>query len=314
MFNNTTSSSQERLPLLCDSKDDQCKHQSFYYNVGFSTSVIITVLSAVAVAENALILAAIWKKTFVRKPFHIFLSALAFTDLCTGLIAQPCYAAATFIRLTGNEKPKLVSTIRTIGETSAIFFITITILLITLMSIERWLYMSRRSLVTSRRGYLAVTILLLIPIPVIVFRVLANDSLSYGYIMSIVIMTITLFCYLTTSFAYFKVFRIIRHHQQQVQASETCQNFGQSAIDLAKYKKSVASMLYILLLFSFCFLPYIVYSGVYVTITYRLEFYVIDRVSLVILFLSSTLNPCLYLWRMNDIRIGVKQLFVATAN
>ncbi len=44
-------------------------------------------------------------------------------------------------------------------------------------------------------------------------------------------MASVLTCYLITSFAYFKVYRIIRHHQQQVQASETSQNFGQPAID-----------------------------------------------------------------------------------
>ena len=32
-------------------------------------------------------------------------------------------------------------------------------------------------------------------------------------------------------------------------------------------------------------------------------------VSILLLFLSSALNPGLYLWSMNDIRNGVKQLF-----
>ena len=65
--------------------------------ISFATSTIIAVLSPVAVAGNALILAAIWKKTFVRTPFHVFLSGLAFTDLCTGLIAQPFYVSPTLM-------------------------------------------------------------------------------------------------------------------------------------------------------------------------------------------------------------------------
>ena len=32
-------------------------------------------------------------------------------------------------------------------------------------------------------------------------------------------------------------------------------------------------------------------------------------VSMVFLFLSSSLSPGLYFWRMNDVRNGVKQLF-----
>ena len=48
------------------------------------------------------------------------------------------------------------------------------------------------------------------------------------------ILTLMLFCFLITSFAYFKVYQIIRHHQKRVQEHESSQNFGQPAIDLAK--------------------------------------------------------------------------------
>ena len=53
----------------------------------------MVVLSPVAVVGNALILVAIWKKTFQRVPFHILFSGLAISDFCTGLIAQPLIAA-----------------------------------------------------------------------------------------------------------------------------------------------------------------------------------------------------------------------------
>ena len=72
----------------------------------------------------------------------------------------------------------------TIGQSSAIYFIAITVLLMTLMSIERWLHMSRRSSVTSRLGYFTVIILLLIPIPIVVFRVLANSKQSHASLLS----------------------------------------------------------------------------------------------------------------------------------
>ena len=44
---------------------------------------------AVTVAGNSLILAAIWKETFEKTSFHILLSALALTDLLSGLVSQP---------------------------------------------------------------------------------------------------------------------------------------------------------------------------------------------------------------------------------
>ena len=254
----------------------------------------------------------------MRTPFHILLSGLALTDLCTGLISQPFFAAAYFTYFASQgfdcHKLKLALTMRTIGACSALYFIACTILLLTLLSIERWLHMSRRSLLTSRRGqYFTVVLLLLTPIPVVVFRVLATNNQKYGNKMSIAIVAITLFCYLTTSFAYFKVYRIIRHHQQQVQANEASQIFGRQAINLAKYKKSIATIIYVLLLFTVCFLPYVVSSGIYISLRFSPEILVADRVTMVALFLSPALNPGLYLWRMNDIRNGVRQVFYSSS-
>ena len=307
MLNNTTFSPKQSF-LATSGDDSKTAH------VYFSTSIVIAVLSPVAVVANALILAAIWKKDFSRTPFHILLSGLALTDLCTGLIAQPLYAA-TFLMYSINstvmhKAPILVTTIRTIGESGAVIFITMTILSIAVMSIERWLYMSRRSQITLRRGCFTVIVLLLFPIPTVVFRSLENVDEAYGRTMRLIFITQMLFCYIITSSAHFKVYQIIRRHQQQVQTNTTSQSFGESAIDLAKYKKSIATMIYILLLFSFCFLPYIVSSMMYFGLSRKtLETYSAYRVSVVLLFLSSSLNPALYLWRMRDIRNGVKHLF-----
>ena len=237
MFSNTaTFPPQQNISNPCNSEDDNNhENELYYYKLLLSTSILIAVLSPVAVAGNALILAAVWKKTFARTPFHVVLSGLAFTDLCTGLIAQPFYAATAFMYATNPREESdgslLYIILDTIGQSSAIYFIAITVLLMTLMSIERWLHMSRRSSVTSRLGYFTVIILLLIPIPIVVFRVLANSKQSHMFSMRIAIMTCMLPCYLTILFASFKVFRIIRRHQQQVQTIDTSRNFGHPAVD-----------------------------------------------------------------------------------
>ncbi len=311
MFSNT-SSQQQWFPLSCSG--DNWKNESFFYVVTFATNVLVAVLSPVAVVGNALILTAIWKRTFVRTPFHILLSGLAITDLCTGLIAQPFVVAANFIYIKQPHlvcsRPTFLLALRGIANGSATYFISMTVLFITLISIERWLHMSRRSLVTSHRGCLTVAIVLLLPIPLVVLRCFVVDfKETYEREIYFALMIMVLFCFVITAFAYFSVYRIIRHHQQQVRANETSQNFGQPAIDLAKYKKSVVSILYILLLFSVCFLPFVISTVVYLILGKRVELVVAFSVSLLLLFLSSSLNPVLYVWRMNDIRNGVKTLF-----
>jgi len=90
--------------------------------------------------------------------------------------------------------------------------------------------------VGPRRACFILAVLLLIPIPFVVFRSLATIKGNPAIELNITIIAVALLCFLTTSFSYFHVFRIIRRHQQQVQANARSGNFGQRAINLAKYK------------------------------------------------------------------------------
>ena len=305
MPNNTTWFSSGNASILCSLEDGERKYDSYVHAMFLSFAVIV-ILSPVAVSGNALILAAIWKKTFQRTPFHILLSGLAFTDLCTGLITQPLFATPYLLYFANAgvviAHPVLITTIFPIGVVSAVYFGAITLLIMTLMSIERWLHMSRRSLVTLRRGCLTVAVVLLIPIPLVVFKTVTIIKGTSHRQVNITLAAGMLLCYLTTCVAYFKVFRIIRQHQQQVQGNQSSQSVGQPAINLAKYKKSVLTILYILALFSSCFLPVMVIFVVRVHVGNMFETEIAFIMSLVLVFLSSSLNPCLYLWRMSDIR------------
>ena len=280
----------------------------------FSTAVVIALLSVPAVAGNALILATIWRRTFLRTSFHSLLSGLAVTDLLTGLISQPLYASSHLINgqnaAVKLDNPEVVSVLGIIAGFSTYLFINITLATMTVMSIERWLHMSRRSSTTSHRRYYAAMVILLSPIPSLVVYILTLRELAFRYTLCKITIAKFSFCYLIISFAYFKVYQIIRRHQLQTQATVISQNFDQPVIDLAKYKKSVATMLYIFLLLSMCFLPFFVSSVLSLLITGEVKESSID-LSMVLVFLSSSLNPGLYLWRMRDIRIGLKQLLAS---
>ena len=280
----------------------------------FSTAVVIALLSVPAVAGNALILATIWRRTFLRTSFHSLLSGLAVTDLLAGLISQPLYASSHLINgqnaAVKLDNPEVGSVLGIIAGFSTYLFINITLATMTVMSIERWLHMSRRSSTTSHRRYYAAMVILLSPIPALVVYILTLRELAFWYTLCKITIAKFSFCYLIISFAYFKVYQIIRRHQLQTQATVTSQNFDQPAIDLAKYKKSVATMLYIFLLLSMCFLPFFVSSVLSLLIKGEVKESSID-LSMVLVFLSSSLNPGLYIWRMRDIRRGLKQLLAS---
>ena len=286
-----------------------------YVSTIFASSIVLLVLSPVAVVGNALILAAIWKRTFQRTWLHVLLSGLAFSDFCIGLIVQPFTALIFLLFLDKSgvfdaQKVLIADMVIYVGFMSATFFIIVELILITLLSIERWLHMSRRSLMTPRRRCLIVALLLVVPALFVAGHNLSLERLHVA--LTIVTAVLMLLCYLITILAYYKVYRIIRQHQQQVQGN---QNFGQPAINLAKYKRSIKSILYIFALFSVCLIPFV--AGIASVLSSRenlscLEASAVFYVSFSICSLSPSLNPAVYLWRMNEVREGVKSLFCAS--
>ena len=118
-------------------------------------------------------------------------------------------------------------------------------------------------------------------------------------------------CVMTTSFSYYKVFESIRHHQRQIHAHQSGGNNAQPTINLAKYKKSVHSVLYIMFLLVICSLPNIVCVSVLGLLKIRTESSLVAlHVSITLFYLSSSFNPLLYFWRMKEIRDQVKRLIL----
>lgn len=209
MFNNVTNS----FPLVT------LKHASSFYFTILSSSVMIAILSPVAVVGNSLVLAAIWRNPSLRTPSYILLAGLAFTDFCTGLITEPFYVANSIILL---ENPRLLMPynwpmshrITTIVSSSCTkYFYQVTLLILTFMSVERWLHMSRRSLITVRRACFIVALLFFITIVLVYILIgsgLAGELVYYSTNISLLLV-----CLIVTSVAYFEVFQIIRHHQNR---------------------------------------------------------------------------------------------------
>ena len=319
MFNNSSLFSQHQSSLLtpCTSHIFNKDGNDSFPRIAFlSTSITIALLPPVVVAGNAMILAAVWRNNFVRTPFHILLSGLAFTDLCTGIVAQPFYSV-TFLMCSMNstvvyDSARLLTALRTIGEGSGMYFIAVTVLILTVISVERWLVISHRSFefFTQRRACFTVIALMLAASLIVILRVLENVKIGYGRSLRFIFIANILTCYLVMTMANFNVYRSICRHQRQIQDNTTMHNFGRSAINVAKYKKSVMTLVYVVLAFSLCFFPYVISVVIHFGFGKRTsETYSAYRVTIVFVFLSSAINPVLYLWRMNDIRNGVRELF-----
>ena len=305
MFNNATLFNLQSNHNSSNSTEDVKSHSlvAAYY---FSSAIVVAMLSPVAVAGNALVLAAIWRNSSLRTPFYILLAGLALTDFCTGLISQPFYVSENLIRLAVNRTSdvKTRHITGTILDGCATYLFIFTVSVLTFMSIERWLHMSRRSFVTVRRSCFVIAVLSPLPIPIVISRSLKG---THNIKLGAATISFLLFCLVVTSVAYYKVFEIIRHHQIQIQAKELSQSSVQPAINFVKYKKSVFTILYILVIFYTGYLPISIIIGVMIMLDFEYE-WLFFNMSVVFVFLPSSLNPLLYLWRMKDIRTEVKRL------
>ena len=277
-----------------------------------ASSVVLALFSPVEVTGNALVLAAIWRNPSLRTPSYIFLAGLALTDFCSGLIVLPISVVNGLMYLKepqmnlfdANTWPTSYVKTKVIVDVCGSYLFHVTILIMTLMSIERWLHMTRRSLITVRRACFAVAVLLLTPVPSFIYLIQGTFSPTYA----ITSISILLVCLTTTSVAYFKVFRIIRRHQQQIHANELSQNVCQPAINIQKYKKSVFTILYILVVFYISYLPTVVTLALVLVLPINEFTFWLLAVTAILVYLSSLLNPLLYLWRMSDIRNEVRDL------
>ena len=310
----TVQSSLKMNSTGCDSSLSLFSSRSNYiYTVTMTTSIIIAVLSPVTVTGNLLVTLAIWRNDSLRSPSYFLLAILSVEYFVSGLLIQPWYAAKQIFRVLKpsslTKVPPFIFYSRLILGGVGTYATFISTLTVTLIAIERWLYMSRRRWMNSSRFWKFFVALLFLPIPLTVYRTLYILTGTNCKLTNTILFCFLVFCFLTTTLTYLQIFRIIRRHQQQVQANERLQsNTRRPFINMTKYKKSVYTILLILALFYLSHVPFTLSVALLSFWRKSLQLVAAFRLSAMFLFLSFSLNPFLYCWRIREIRDGAKQL------
>ena len=263
---------------------------------------LLSASTPVAVVGNSLVLVAMWTAPPLRKPSYVLLSGLAFTDLCTGLIIQPLHIACMLSDLKGNKPLLCVS--GAVLSVLATYFLFITVGTMTLLSLERWLHMSRRSFFTNRRVGEIIAALLLFPMPFIIFYMRPTNSAKTKQVASSVAIVFGIICFILTPLSYCKVIGIINQHQQQVQSNQMCQSPHQPAINFTKYKKSVVTIFYLLVIFLMGVTPILIWLIIR-SVTFindEVATYFGKHISYIMVLATSSINLVLYCCRMKEIR------------
>ena len=266
-------------------------------------------LSVTASLGNILILIALHKESTLHPPSKLMFRCLAITDICVGLISQPVFAAKLLFQI--NELRNLCSYFGMWGDFMNITFSGVSLFTATAISVDRLLALSLglryRHVVTSRRVCAILSCFWLVCVAV---------SLIKGFwsftIASKVMTAIITLCLVTSVYCYTMIFLRLRHHQVQIQADHAHQgqlNGGGIPLNIARYRKTVSTALWIQITLVACYFPYAVLIP-FISVSFVREVSLIIgfRYTGTLVLLNSSLNPFLYCWKIREVRQAVKDI------
>ena len=268
-------------------------------------SVLNILMAIIAFLGNTLILVALHKESSLHPPSKLLFRSLAATDLCVGIVVQPV-AAMNWISVVTKQW-------NICRNTDAASFITarmlcaVSLLTLTAISVDRLLALllriRYRLVVTLKRTYVIVTVFWIVSI--------VGSSLSFWIrqMSSFYIYIGTSVCVVTSIYSYTKIFLKLRHCQHQVENNVQGQpNQTFPRLNIARYRKTVYSALWVQLALVVCYLPYNIVVASTSRSTQTPAIYLTRQGSTILLYLNSSFNPILYCWKIREVRQKVKEI------
>ena len=267
-------------------------------------SVLNIILAIAAIVGNTLILIALQKETSLHPPSKVLFRSLASTDLCVGMI-QPLYAV--YWLSVVHKRWQICHYIFVLQSVSGTILIGVSLATITAISVDRLLALllgvGYRQVVTLKRMYLAAVVFWIYPTVGVGIGFYSRGAWRiYASVSILVCMTTTICCYT-------RIFLRLRHRQTQVLSNAQEQANRTISLNIARYRKSVSSAMWVQLTLLFCYLPYMVVAPfAYPAIRSRLSspFYVVFYALVTLLLANSSLNPIVYCWKIKEMRRAVK--------
>lgn len=262
-------------------------------------------LSFIAIVANILILVALGKVSSTRAPTKLLFRFLAIIDLCVGLVSQPLGAVVFDLPQIIEVKFNVYKEIYRAHIISTFVLSEISIVLSTLVSVDRVLALSlswRYGQVVTLKRVRTLLICLCCTRFVTVPCLILQYYLGYYSIIFFAVFVLSMIGALLTSVScYVKIFFKLEEHQNQVRNIGSQGQTAGSSLDVTRYKKTVSSIAWMQLVLLVCFLPFDTLCMGHMVAGYRYTV-VHWRVVTTYLYLNATLNPLLLCWKIADVR------------
>ena len=259
-------------------------------------------LSITASLGNALILIALHKVSSIHPTTKLFFRCLAVTDLGVGLVVQPLYVTiimSPLIKMNGHD----IFHVLQVGLTLSWCLGQVSILTSAAISADRLLALSLglryRHVVTLRRARVVIICIWLIGALAGWTRM---QRIDLAYKGAVVILTLSL---VTAILCYTRMHLKLRHQQAQLHnivPEGPIAIRGGIPLNIARYKKTVSSILWVQLALVTCYVP----LGIVIALSGNGISYVALRTIETVVYLNSSLNPILYCWKIREVKQAVR--------
>ena len=284
--------------LFCSTEFTKGIHNHLIVHLTLNGFVAIT-----AFLGNTLILVALHKETSLHAPSKLLFRNLATTDLCVGLIAAPLFV--TYLISSLNERWNICRYVLLVSGITGRTLCSVSLFTLAAISVDRLLALllglRYRQVVNLKRVYRIVLVFWFI------CTAGATTLLWNQRITSLYVCVIVALCVVTSIFSYTKIFLTLRHNQIHAQGNV---NQGQPSqtvqLNIARYKRTVSSALWVQLALAVCYLPVAIVGVLRLQRGVSSDIFVAWLYSANLAYLNSSLNPILYCWKIREVRRAVK--------
>ena len=261
--------------------------------------VLNSVLAVTATLGNAVILAALKKVSSIHPPSKILLRSLALTDFFVGIIVEPLFVI--FLMTAKYQNLNLCYPVIGIDVYTGLPLFYVSLFTVTTISVDRLLALllgiRYRQVVTFRRILAIVICFWTLSFAIVTF------IFSKGYLVRYFGAIAVPLCLVVSTCSYAKIYLKLLQHQAQIQEHvHQGQPNGHAPLNIARYRKTVCSSLWVQCSFITCYLPFGVVTFLMTSEGLLPPLLVAWAYSSTLLFFNSTLNPILYFWKIGEVR------------
>ena len=304
-FNFLTNAVQRKMPG--ENTTEKLLHPSVEAAAVFAA--INIAFSVTASLGNVIILLALHKVTSIHSPTKVLLQCLVVTDLCVGLISQPLYATSLVNAGIANFDMNIFRYVtRIILPMSALVLCGVSLATSAAISVDRllalFLGLNYRYVATLRRVRGVLVCIWFINGTLAVCAFISHISIHLYNLCQLISLVISVFSYTNIYIRLrHKLQNVQNHPPEQIPASNS---LASTAINVARYKKTVSTIAWVQLGLISCYLPICVASF----LQYRGKFRQIPFIHsfLSLLYFNSSLNPILFCWKIREVKQAVKAI------